>query len=253
MSGSEIRKITAVEKIGLILAVVALALWFVPGVQEMFVRWGVHMVIAWLILTLGTAGIESLSGRSGKRVAAVTFVVAIVAGMVLLLVSRLPKPEAPQIVVKVEKQNRARIHVDSYRLELTPNKSANLTLTLVNTGIQDAITQIYYSTDFRRIPTSDVDVIKLEDDLYASLSSAMVSLPSVSNTIPVGATRYPEPIQANLDAKSQAQWLTGKYAVYYIGVINYQDKTPEPHVSRFCLAAKNNGEILSCRRYNEEP
>jgi len=85
---AEKRSITKIEAIGFALAVIGLALWFVPATQEWLADRGVHVVIAWLILTVGASALEYLSDRSGNRIGTTTAVTGIVAGLLLLSVSR---------------------------------------------------------------------------------------------------------------------------------------------------------------------
>lgn len=158
---------------------------------------------------------------------------------------------APSLEVKIEKPTRSHIHVSEYRFSQTLPRRANLTLVLQNTGILDASVQVYYQIDFKRIPDSDLEMSRLEDDLYARLTTYMAETKAVTNIIPTGGERISEAIPTHLTDTQRRTWNTGKYAIYYIGEIKYQDSTGE-RASRFCLVAKSNGDVLSCRRYNEE-
>ena len=71
---------------------------------------GLHVVIAWLILTLGAALIEFLAGRSWKRLGIVTFITAIASGVVLTEISwseqqqTKPKPEKKEDVFLIHQK-----------------------------------------------------------------------------------------------------------------------------------------------------
>jgi len=127
-----------------------------------------------------------------------------------------------------------------------------MVLEFENTGVLDATIQVYYVVDIRKVPDSDLETSRLEDDLYSKLSAYMGSTKAVSNTIPTGAERFSEQIPADLTDEQQRKWKTSNYAIYYIGEIKYQD-TEGAHFTRFCVSARNTNDVLSCRRYNEEP
>jgi len=82
------RKLKLAEYVALATGIVALALFFIPSSADVLKRWGLNVVIAWLILTLGAALVEVLSGRSWKRMALVTFAVALVSGAILVFLNR---------------------------------------------------------------------------------------------------------------------------------------------------------------------
>src|SRR5438876_10822366 len=121
--------ITKIEAIGLALAIIALALWFVPATQVWLADRGVHVVIAWVILTMGAAGLEKLSARSWKRIGLTTVVTGILAGSLLLLVSwseqrrAIPEP-TPTPYVEVVVYPLFRDAYETYKLQLgLPNKN----------------------------------------------------------------------------------------------------------------------------------
>src|SRR5262249_3018156 len=60
-------------------------------------RGGLNIVIAWLILTLGSALVEFLSGRSWKRIGTVTLTVAVLSGVGLVALSH-SEGERPPVI-----------------------------------------------------------------------------------------------------------------------------------------------------------